>query len=785
MAERPFWLRNFEKGLIKDVPADGLPDDALSEAVNIVVKKGLIKKAPGYAAIIENATAVPGSALNLKALPGTPKLLYDAKFYSGARHMVACTTTDILRFDAIANEWVLLTPLYIVDSVDKIDDDTPDATHFTVTGSGATLWDTISTTGRQPKKNVAVGDYFRLNAWANGVWRKVSAVTNDNVIVCEGTPPTAPVTPAAAAYTIRQCFQGTIYQRWRADQLGEQVAFVNDADRVQSWNGTAAAVSALPGLLGVAGDPDVLTAKDIVAVSGKLMIAGLTETGSPTDFPNRIRWSDRGDGEEWLPGSATEAGFLDLLESSDVFMSLERLRESVILYKNNRIIRLTDEGSPLFFTPTTIAPSLGLRAQGLVAPFRDFQLFWSDKGFYILDGVSVQPIHYKEGEWAVKEYFLDNLHPEHADTAFTLIDQDGGYARFVYPTTSTEDGLPDEELVYDVNRKNWSVWRRGAGANSIAASGYGSLQATTRVWDRYLTHRTGTIDIQVATPTIVTGTGTLWLSEPLIRGRRNAGGEPDDADEFANTGCFFRAEAAGDSFGLPGEAAATWIRIRSVDSDTQITLESAYPNSYAGGGEAYAIGLYFWNELPSEVWDARESFIKNLGFFHLLGDGRLAREGDYSLDGADYEAWVETKETDFGAPEGIKTINAIYLDCANIPITGTKLQIQVARRNNKESPYAWSPSYLYPLDGSGKGHVALVLSARYFKFRFGRSGKNDPWVLRGIGFDVDVTARHFEQITAGSPLAGALTPEAAIQSPPGEIIIKIDPPDLGGGVGSP
>src|SRR3990172_10013161 len=100
MPERVFWLRDFRAGLVKDLPADSVPDDAITDGRNVVVKKGYIRKAEGYLAVLAFYDAIAND-IGARILPGIPLLFEGVQFYDGTKHALACTTTDILRFDVL------------------------------------------------------------------------------------------------------------------------------------------------------------------------------------------------------------------------------------------------------------------------------------------------------------------------------------------------------------------------------------------------------------------------------------------------------------------------------------------------------------------------------------------------------------------------------------------------------------------------------------------------------------------------------------------------------------
>lgn len=100
-------------------------------------------------------------------------------------------------------------------------------------------------------------------------------------------------------------------------------------------------------------------------------------------------------------------------------------------------------------------------------------------------------------------------------------------------------------------------------------------------------HTTGTVSIALATPTIVTGVGTVFLAN-------------------VKAGDWFKVNVQG-----------TWIEVASVQTDLQLTLVSAYPGA-PHSGVAFTIRQTFTTTL-ARPWDSE--FMLNRMFFTTLADG--------------------------------------------------------------------------------------------------------------------------------------------------------------------
>jgi hypothetical protein len=734
---KTFWYRDFSRGLLRDFPSDHIPFNAVKDCLNLLFIKNHVHKVWGYAPFHNFTESVTGN-LSTKVPNGTPLRLQEVQFYNATREVLLCTTTDILKYNSTNSEWDYITPfLTTAGETAAVTNGSP-----TVTGTG-TNWDT---------DDVNPGDFFHIDGDGD-TWYEILTVDNATQITLASNY--GGTTGSGKSYDIRLVFGGAATDKWVIAQLGNTIAFTNGVDLIQKWDGSAATVSVLGGLAGAGSDPTVTKAKYMATISGKLVIANLTDNG--VVLPNRIRWSDRNDPEEWAASQSTEAGFDDILEDSGHILGLESCQHFGIVYKERNIVRITDEGTPYYFTSTVVSPNVGLFSPWLVGNYGTFHVFVSPYGFMELDGFNVRPIEVAPGKQAVKNYFLSNFNTEQAKTAFTIVRKKHNLILFFFPTLEST-GAPDEILVYDVFQRNFTKWRLG----SITAGAVADIAPPPDSIALYETYRTGTVTVSGA---VVTGTGTEWTTDPRIHGRIDGNGNDSTDDMFADTGSWFRVDDEGDNIGLSGETGdPSWERIKSIDSDTQITLEASYPTDYAVA-KAYTITRYFVDQLSRPISNV-SLFTGSKSLYYLLSNGQFFKVEGYRENDSEYDAWLETAETDFGLPDHIKTLRAINVESAQLS-TGHKLDIQIGRRNTKEAAFTWSEVLPYPIDGTGKGKVFKILSSRFFKFRVLKTGMDDPWLLRGLGFEVEATSDVWNLIPSSSPFNALISPEEPLSPPAG------------------
>lgn len=107
------------------------------------------------------------------------------------------------------------------------------------------------------------------------------------------------------------------------------------------------------------------------------------------------------------------------------------------------------------------------------------------------------------------------------------------------------------------------------------------------------TYTTGTIEVQAGTPTILRGTGTLWLTN-------------------AKAGDYFKLGSGSVHTG------STWYTVASVDSDTQITATASMPTT--GAGSAYVLRQTFTGG-ATDFFDWVQFEDTNLGQILIVTNG--------------------------------------------------------------------------------------------------------------------------------------------------------------------
>ena len=365
-------------GLYTDRPAISVPPKGLSDARNVRIRHGKIRReAMGWSPFPFS----PGLKLN-----GRPLLIDVFHTSANTNALVFATPTDLYEFNATTNLVSYLTPRYEAGNASAPNNSTA------VTGAGGTLWKTTPTGSRQ---NVLPGDEISFNATGindpAATWWPIASVTNDTHLVL-GTPQNLGLL-VNVAYTIRQKFQGGVNDIWRAATLfdalpdnGDRWYATNGVDPVVKWDGAATKVSFLPAL--------GFTCKWLLVFKQIMIYGNITVSGNP--MPNIFVFSQQ-QHPEVVDGS-NNSGQLNGNEINEDLQTGVALGDWLVTYSgspNSTLARkavtiLQFVGPPLMWALRTIVATRGPVSGRSVVDMGAYHAFVSFSGQYSFDGVTLQ-----------------------------------------------------------------------------------------------------------------------------------------------------------------------------------------------------------------------------------------------------------------------------------------------------------------------------------------------------------------------------------------------------------
>ena len=174
-------------------------------------------------------------------------------------------------------------------------------------------------------------------------------------------------------------------------------------------------------------------------------------SGNISTATNRIHWSGINDISAW---SGKQSDFQDLPGSGGKIVHLTS-GEVGYVFRQNQIIRMDYVGGSVVFRLSVISPNRGaVYGQTVCQDNRDV-FFYSDDGFYQINGDSVVPI----GVEKVNRFFDLDLNKAYTDRIKAATDPFNQLAMWAYPSKdgAGSGGICDKIIIYNYATKKWSL----------------------------------------------------------------------------------------------------------------------------------------------------------------------------------------------------------------------------------------------------------------------------------------------------------------------------------------
>jgi len=246
------------------------------------------------------------------------------------------------------------------------------------------------------------------------------------------------------------------------DGSGAEILVIsNFVDAMRKWTGTST-ISTL------AGSPP--KAKCLLSLRNYLLAGHTNESG--TSYPRRVRWSALGNGEDWPVNN-----YVDLRNSNDWIISLNRHRDRGVIYKENGISLLDYVGGDDVFNLTeNYITGIGPVSASAVIPYGRYHdvhyILSNDLTIYRFDGVSCDPKSDKIDQ-VIKTINATNK----GRTVGLALPT---YSKVMWAIPYADDEYPFTLLFFDIKDESWFVhW---ASAQAITALG-STLLEESYTWD--------------------------------------------------------------------------------------------------------------------------------------------------------------------------------------------------------------------------------------------------------------------------------------------------------------
>lgn len=505
-------------GIVKDYHQRMIPENKLSDGLNIMFREGKMINRWGYAALGGNLP-LNGAVTNI--------ILYEL-LSTAVQHILAFTTRDAYVYDASAGQFDFITMCYSRGTVN-------------VSGTAVTLSSGEWRNTDWNKQGVYQIKFGNQDVNGSGTWYIVSKVDGPITL----TLATSGGSETGVQYVLRLCWSGNIDNPHSIttaydDILGEKILIVaNGIEPLRSWKGsdlmydlgsmtgdthsnttidnlantshlyvgqlvtgwgvdsTIATVTLSPPSITL-DDAATQTNADTMLNFGTMRIARFVgffgSTGyehlitafvkeGPDNRPQTLDVSHAGKPEIW--GDDIDAPiYYDLLNTNDEIQGVVPLQTRMLIYKRHSITEMwaTPGGGnidPYDFNQNKIS-DIGTPSIRTVVNFGSFHIFLSDDNIYQFNGTNLTSI----GTEIINSLISESNRPYmNRAFAFSIRDEDL-YVLFM----PVEEDYCDKAYVYNYMEKTWTIWETNhqMTANGVYIREYSptwaELEASGELW---------------------------------------------------------------------------------------------------------------------------------------------------------------------------------------------------------------------------------------------------------------------------------------------------------------
>lgn len=195
----------------------------------------------------------------------------------------------------------------------------------------------------------------------------------------------------------------------------------------------------------------------VIGVIGRFVVLGHTNEAVNGVVPHRLQWSAINDATDWpTPGTADaltkQSGEQFMDAASGPVLAIEGEEQFGIVFQRSAISRLTYVGGDVVFQFDNIDKSRGLLGPNAVATVGKRRFFPSSEGFFVTDGVQVEPI----GDGQVDQWFSDNLDSSFPERIYAAVDRTKKLIYWAFPGSGNTAGRPNMLLVFNYLEGRWT-----------------------------------------------------------------------------------------------------------------------------------------------------------------------------------------------------------------------------------------------------------------------------------------------------------------------------------------
>ena len=724
-------------GIVKDQNPWQLPPNVWSDGNNVKTDEGSIKKALGYASVMETVPVAPYYITHL--VSGVNE--YWVIGGLAAIHVYDNTSnTDTLN-GAINNSVTTIT-LDSTTDFETAGTVTIGSEQVTYTGKTSTTLTGCtrganSTTAASHLDNVAVtrtkkwynitrssGAYSATAAenWSVTVIGGVLLMTNkvdkpQYWALASGVPATAQLMQDLNDWPSTTLLDGAITSTSSTSNITVDSTasfpvsgtFTVDSEDISYTGRTATTFTGISRAQnGTTGATHADNATAYVSVTCSVMKAfrsfliTLNVSKAGINYPRLVKWSTEA-GIQTTPTSwdetlaTVDAGEFELADTKGDILDGLQLRDTFMIYKEDSIYSMQYVGTPFIFSFRQISPTIGAIAKNCVAEYPGGHAIFGNGDFYINDGRTIKPILPPK----LRSYVFNTIDGEAISKSFVVADYGRSEILFCFGQDGGVTGQPDRAIVWNWNQNTFTI-RDLPGLGHI---GYGNI----------LDPNVMTTWGAMTSPLAVAVTSTSDVGAIVT---------VDDASSF---------EPSGDI--IINDEQMTY----TSRTGTVLTISARGVNSTTAATHAVDAVAYngpTWVTV-SGPWTMSYPTVENVLMFASPENTKIYRDNSgFKEDTSLMNSYVERTGLSMnsqGQPDytTVKRITAIYPKM-NIDSTNT-INVYLGTQMSTEEGITWGSAVSFNPDSQAK--VSVRGSGKYYAVKF-ESDANMDWKLDGYIIEV-------------------------------------------------
>lgn len=234
--------------------------------------------------------------------------------------------------------------------------------------------------------------------------------------------------------------------RWYLDNIGSALIASAVGGPIFSWS----AIGGYNNLTVIANGPSKQNGAFVAMPQGQIMAWGCNDAIDPVQNPLYIRWSDAQDFTNWTIGGQSQAGFYTIPTGSRIVRGLQA--QTVQYWFTDIDLYVAQyTGYPNYFGFTKAGSGCGLISPQAVAAIGNSVFWMSQKQFFMVQaGGAPTPL-----PCSVWDFIFQNLDPKHYDNVVAGANSVFNEVTWFFPTTSSDNGIPDAYVCYNMLYQEW------------------------------------------------------------------------------------------------------------------------------------------------------------------------------------------------------------------------------------------------------------------------------------------------------------------------------------------